>query len=929
MSAQPIWITSGGSLGTIPEGVFYQIPLLAYEPTAQADLLFQVIAGALPSGIQCSITGLIAGVPQAVASLQGVPTEVARDVTSKFTIRVYTQKVIAGVLVVDRVADRTFEITVTGPDAPTFTTPAGTVGTFYDGSLVPGIQIGVTDPDPDTTLVVRLIGGQLPPGCTISPSGLITGFILPNEEVTARAGFSRDRQGYSQFPYDFTTRSIDTTYEFLLEVSDGSLNDLRAFNIVVFSRSVLTADNNEITADNSFLTADESSIRVPIITTPQGSIGTVRSDNFFAFQFIGLDLDGDSFRFDNLGGKLVVTTITGDSLVLTDVVPEVSLMTSGGELPLGLTLDSQTGWLYGYIPNQGLVTIVYEFLLQIFKTNDPNYYSGPYSYSLTVTGPINNEVTWLTPSDLGTIVNGSTSTLYVQAVSQFELDLQYRLLSGVYNLLPQGLQLLPSGDIAGRCSFNTFALDLGATTFDITPRNGISRPTTFDMKFTFTVTVYSIDGVINSNKTFTLTLIREYNEPYENLYVQAMPPANDRELLDSLLQNSDIFPDNLIYRPTDLNFGVATRVIYQHAFGLTTATLDDYYSSLYQNHYWKNLVLGNIRVAQARDNRNQVIYEVVYSQVIDNLLNAQGQSVSKEVILPFPIEDGTITQVYPNSLINMRDQVIDTVGQVSNILPRWMLSKQTDGRVLGFTPAWVIAYAKPGRGAQIAYNIQSKYGTQLNLIDFKVDRYELDRLLTYNWDPVTDQWIPYPAEATTFDIYAAYLYISLISTLGTTGRIGATDVFIGDGSRKNFEIPAILTNASLLVVTVNGVVSQYNVDYTITFGRIPCFVKFSTNQPAGSEIIVYQIIDKYVTNTEGPFATQTTFDNNSMKFIAPVDEYTNTTEYDKFLVFPHSTILDQSNAPPSPIVDWINNDQQTVIWKNNLNETVGWQNNDA
>jgi len=37
---------------------------------------------------------------------------------------------------------------------------------------------------------------------------------------------------------------------------------------------------------------------------------------------------------------------------------------------------------------------------------------------------------------------------------------------GVYNKLPQGLQLLPSGDIAGRVSFNTFAVDLGTTTFD-------------------------------------------------------------------------------------------------------------------------------------------------------------------------------------------------------------------------------------------------------------------------------------------------------------------------------------------------------------------------------------------------------------------------------------------------------------------------------
>jgi hypothetical protein len=95
-----------------------------------------------------------------------------------------------------------------------------------------------------------------------------------------------------------------------------------------------------------------------------------------------------------------------------------------------------------------------------------------------------------------------------------------------------------------------------------------------------------------------------------------------------------------------------------------------------------------------------------------------------------------ITTVYPNSLPNMRDQVIDVVGQISGLLPLWMLSKQKNGKVLGFTPAWVMAYCNPGTSGQIAYNIREQFGDQLNLVDFEVDRYELDRLLSKNWDPV-------------------------------------------------------------------------------------------------------------------------------------------------------------------------------------------------
>jgi hypothetical protein len=46
--------------------------------------------------------------------------------------------------------------------------------------------------------------------------------------------------------------------------------------------------------------------------------------------------------------------------------------------------------------------------------------------------------------------------------------------------------------------------------------------------------------------------------------------------------------------------------------------------SLYLNHYWKNLILGSIETAQALDAAGNVIYEVVYSRIIDNLVNNNG-----------------------------------------------------------------------------------------------------------------------------------------------------------------------------------------------------------------------------------------------------------------------------------------------------------------
>jgi hypothetical protein len=76
--------------------------------------------------------------------------------------------------------------------------------------------------------------------------------------------------------------------------------------------------------------------------------------------------------------------------------------------------------------------------------------------------------------------------------------------------------------------------------------------------------------------------------------------------------------------------------------------------------------------------------------------------------------------------------------------------------VLGFTPAWVIAYVKPGEGDRVVYNIQQRFGDQLNLVDFKADRYEIDRRMTYAWNPLDNGtfdgiWEPAPPAATTFD----------------------------------------------------------------------------------------------------------------------------------------------------------------------------------
>ena len=224
-----------------------------------------------------------------------------------------------------------------------------------------------------------------------------------------------------------------------------------------------------------------------------------------------------------------------------------------------------------------------------------------------------------------------------------------------------------------------------------------------------------------------------------------------------------------MYRPNDEYFGKATSVIYEHAFGIYASDINQYIAAVTRNHYWRNITLGELKTAVAKNSAGEIIYEVVYSEVIDNLVNPQGVSVPSQIFWPRPIDlnlgpwytsvtdiytsyifpdsDGQPTfytslspgfarMLYPNSLYNMRNRVASVLGQEynSNLLPLWMTSQQENGSTLGYTQAWVICYTKPGLATAIKNNIEVRWPYTLNQINFKIDRFSVDKSATYDYD---------------------------------------------------------------------------------------------------------------------------------------------------------------------------------------------------
>lgn len=676
--AAPIWLTQPGDLGIIPELEYYQLALDAYN-SAGGDLTYSLISGQLPAGLRVENTGTISGIP-VNGEVVGIPQAVQKTITSKFSVRVTNEQ--------GKVSDRTFLLTVAGAIPPIIKPEPGSLGIFIDASYV-SIQLTAIEANYLLTPTFKIQSGQLPPGLTLSSSGLISGYITPVPNTLIGTVPGLDATPYDQYDFDFSGINISKNYQFEVEVSDGVNYDVNKFTIFVYTRASLTADSTALTLDVDTVTADSTNVYSPILYTQKGQIGTIRQNTKFVYQFVAVDYGGRDISYSY-----------------------------AGTLPPGLTLNVSTGWLTGLVPYGNLANKIYTFT--ITATNTEGYTSETKTYTIEVLGQIDNTVIWNTTSNLGSIYNGSVSDLSITASTNSNRTLRYKLISA--GAMPTGLKLLDNGLISGRASFETWEMDGDqGITFD-------KKSTSVDHKYTFTIAAFDKDNFVYDEKTFVLTVVNLDRQPYENLYIKILPDRNQRAYYDQVINNSDIFPEDYIYRFNDPWYGKNTLRRSLFLTGLNPLQAADYIASMQLNHYWKTINFGNIKTAQALDENFNVKYEVVYVELLDRQVNADGNGPPLAVNLPpNSIDLGT---VYPNSFPNMVERLSDGVGYENrSTLPTWMTSRQPDGRVIGFTRALVLCYTNPGRSAEIAYRVKQVQDT-FKLIDFTIDRYELDNILS-------------------------------------------------------------------------------------------------------------------------------------------------------------------------------------------------------
>ena len=298
--ALPKWITPAGELGIVPELEYYQFSLDAYDPSA-GTLIYSLVSGRLPPGIQIKPNGQLQGIP--ISELGG-----DQNVKYTFTIRAKNSNT-------NGLADRTFSLTITNIAPPIIDVPTRNsyLGLFFDGTEYTE-QLEAIESTPGATLTWSLNSGDLPPGISLSSDGVLSGYFEPIPNIEPGSNPKWDESAWSYLAWDFSLYAIKKRFTFTIEVSDGVNVDLSTYSLDVYPRASLTVDRDDITIDTTTLgtgvglTIDIGNKHNPILLTTQSDFVPIRQGSYFSFKFTSLDLDGDLVAYSVPAGATLTYT---------------------------------------------------------------------------------------------------------------------------------------------------------------------------------------------------------------------------------------------------------------------------------------------------------------------------------------------------------------------------------------------------------------------------------------------------------------------------------------------------------------------------------------------------------------------------------------------------------------------------------------------
>jgi hypothetical protein len=678
------WITTAGFLTTATENVYFSTSIQA----SGTDTAYKVISGQLPAGVSVSSTGTVSGTPSYVLDVSN----------SRFVVRAYNG---------NQANDRTFRIDVKGPDNPQWTTNSvtatftvstststltasntvtiiGTLSQTLVGGYLPlGINgaayivnnqwidfylesIPVEAPS-SAKINYSLVSGQLPPGLTLSNSGRIYGFFYDRFVTGSGNNYETYIQGAN-------------VYNFSVAANDGVKEVIESFKVIGIHPDVFRTDNilkfGQSILDLSILPASISYLQPPQFLNGN-SIGPARLNHRFYQPVTAYDPRPQT-------GAVTYTLNTGT--------------TEHTNLPVGLKLDSATGYVYGYLSYYPEYDN--DYVLTVAATKYDNLSTSTIvvinTFSMSVQILEIGDLVWVTDSNLGTIETGIISELSVVAhYVDLDYPITYKLIEGE---LPPGLTLATDGAIQGRVEYN----QTGTYTFSVSATD-----------------IYLFSSI---SGTFTIQVVQPDAKQYTGIYYRPFLSMEKRRLYQEFVGNTFTFDPKLIYRPYDPNFGVQHDIKMVLEFGIERVDLEQYVPALEKNFYRRRIYFGDIKTAVAKDVHENIVYEAVYVDAVDDMTGILLSTTSTGVTY------------YPASIENQRIRLQQlTLVNGSNIgiseyyQPVYMRTAQTGDYLPPYYMSVIpICYALPGQGARIASRIRLS-GFDFKLLDFEVDRIVVEK----------------------------------------------------------------------------------------------------------------------------------------------------------------------------------------------------------
>lgn len=580
---------------------------------------------------------------------------------------------------------------------------------FYKNSIDFNIQDTpyVVDSDNDQ-IEFTLLNGELPPGLILSSNGVFKGIVGAISPIKYNYPQSAGRID-QEFRFTLRASDDDVVVDRFLGITvsrDGSNNsppvfEQPAWNVTAVGQFfeggvvniIFTAQDNDDDKILFFRVQPFTNNDIPLETN------IVEEEDTTSAQFYDLtDLEFITSDFSWTGNAILTNSIPATAKVFHRTPIFVNVNVSGRLQGVLTVLNNVGNYFFTIDAFDGWDSTRETFLLKVDPLNIE-----------IVTALVS--LAWAIPEgSLGEIDETYPSYFGVEAIFPEGETINYIFIPGSKSALPPGITLDPlTGELRGYF-------------------NPVSATTTF----TFIIRATLVDfGTVSIDGEFSITVNNIWNG---NISEFGFNLSGNQKLVWYSLVSEDIdsntaqtlLPKTAWYRPDDPIYGENWQPKIYIMGGLPTLTDQEIFDALdlettvndlgYENfgNFWSRIrvTIGDIKSAVARDHNGDIIYEVIYYEIYDELSNNAGISndgVSNPIANPNI--NSPVKFFYPPSLMNWRRDLLADVGLNNSVerLPLWMKSAQVSANAddaLGFTPSIELLYVRPGASQNLLNTIQ-------------------------------------------------------------------------------------------------------------------------------------------------------------------------------------------------------------------------------